>query len=61
MPLLRGCLIPCWEIGDDCSIKMLDYSNSVLGDEFPHVWEYGRTLEELYLNSTRVRFLFVIF
>lgn len=57
MPILRGCFLACWRIGDDCVIKILDYSNSVLTDEFPHVWQYGRTLEELHLSSTRVCFV----
>lgn len=35
-------------------VKSLDFSNHMLTDVPPDVFQFERTLEELYLNSNRV-------
>jgi len=53
MPLLSKCF-PCFKFKREEVIDKLDYSNTPLTD-FPEVWQHERTLEELYLSTTRVR------
>lgn len=52
MPLLSKCF-PCFKFKREEVIDKLDYSNTPLTD-FPEVWQHERTLEELYLSTTRV-------
>lgn len=47
----------CLQFQLDDSIYKLDYSNNVLTDSFPQVWQYERTLEELNIVSTRINCL----
>jgi len=56
MPLLSKCF-PCFKFKREEVIDKLDYSNTPLTD-FPEVWQHERTLEELYLSTTRVGILF---
>lgn len=53
MPLLSKCF-PCFKFKHEEVIDKLDYSNTPLSTDFPEVWQHERTLEELYLSTTRV-------
>ncbi|XP_037946399.1 protein lap1 [Teleopsis dalmanni] len=53
---LRKCF-PCLQFRNEEVITKLNYSNKVLTDEFPEVWEHERTLEELQLISARLNSL----
>lgn len=55
MPLSK--FFPCLQFRLDDNICKLDYSNNVLSDCFPQVWQYERTLEELNITSTRINYL----
>ncbi|XP_036334982.1 protein lap1 isoform X2 [Rhagoletis pomonella] len=44
----------CLANQNDDIILELDFSNNILSDAFPNVWQHERTLEELYLNSARI-------
>ncbi|XP_068146634.1 protein lap1 [Drosophila tropicalis] len=55
MPLLSKCF-PCFKFKRQEVIQILDYSNTPLTD-FPEVWQHERTLEELYLSTTRLQTL----
>ncbi|XP_073845882.1 leucine rich repeat containing protein 7 lap1 [Musca autumnalis] len=52
MPLSK--CFPCLQFKNEEVVNKLDYSNNVLTDVFPLVWQHERTLEELYLTSTRI-------
>ncbi|XP_061391551.1 protein lap1 [Musca vetustissima] len=52
MPLSK--CFPCLQFKNEEVVSKLDYSNTVLTDVFPLVWQHERTLEELYLTSTRI-------
>ncbi|KAM7351658.1 leucine rich repeat containing protein 7 lap1 [Cochliomyia hominivorax] len=52
MPLSK--LFPCFQFRLDDNINKLDYSNNVFPEEFPQVWQYEQTLEELNVTSTRI-------
>ncbi|XP_075147007.1 leucine rich repeat containing protein 7 lap1 [Haematobia irritans] len=52
MPLSK--CFPCLQFKNEEVINKLDYSNTVLTEVFPLVWQHERTLEELYLTSTRI-------
>ncbi|XP_013105696.2 protein lap1 [Stomoxys calcitrans] len=52
MPLSK--CFPCLQFKNEEVITKLDYSNTVLTDMFPLVWQHERTLEELNLTSTRI-------
>lgn len=45
---------PCLQFKKEEVVIKLDYSNTVLLETFPQIWQHERTLEELNLNSTRV-------
>ncbi|KAL9872808.1 leucine rich repeat containing protein 7 lap1 isoform 1-T3 [Glossina fuscipes fuscipes] len=45
---------PCLQFKKEEVVIKLDYSNTVLLETFPQIWEHERTLEELNLNSTRI-------
>lgn len=52
MPLSK--CFPCLQFKNEEVITKLDYSNTVLTEVFPLVWQHERTLEELHLTSTRI-------
>ncbi|KAH8277649.1 hypothetical protein KR018_002829 [Drosophila ironensis] len=56
MPLLSKCF-PCFKFKREEVIDKLDYSNTPLASDFPEVWQHERTLEELYLSTTRLQTL----
>uniref|UniRef100_A0A1A9V097 Uncharacterized protein n=1 Tax=Glossina austeni TaxID=7395 RepID=A0A1A9V097_GLOAU len=45
---------PCLQFKKEEVVIKLDYSNTVLLETFPQIWQHERTLEELNLNSTRI-------
>lgn len=52
MPLSK--CFPCLQFKNEEVVTKLDYSNSVLTEIFPVVWQHERTLEELHVTSTRI-------
>lgn len=48
---------PCFQFRLDDNVHKLDYSNNVLSEGFPQVWQHERTLEELNVTSTRINYL----
>lgn len=46
----------CLSVNHQNIISILDYSHHSLNDVPPYIFQYERTLEELYLNSNRVSF-----
>ncbi|KAI8122632.1 Protein lap1 [Lucilia cuprina] len=49
-------LFPCFQFRMENNINKLDYSNNILSESFPQVWQYERTLEELNVMSTRINY-----
>ncbi|XP_037820935.1 protein lap1 [Lucilia sericata] len=49
-------LFPCFQFRLEDNINKLDYSNNILSEGFPQVWQYERTLEELNVMSTRINY-----
>lgn len=58
MPLSK--CFPCFQFRMEEVVNKLDYSNNILSEAFPQVWQHERTLEELNVTSTRVSILIAI-